>query len=286
MAARVWCWTPNPVLEIKFSHRGCFVSAGGKAHNVARQLRCWGVPVVSVVAEAGPEWIRQAKRDGTRIRVIPVPALARTGWAFINGPGQRLDFFTPDPRWTHRDWSRCRHYFLRNVRKGEWLVVAGSVPQGARRGWWRTLFSELRNNGVRVLVDGKGPLLREALAAGVEWAKANLSEAEETLMCRGGSGCLDKMKKLSGGRSCLMITRGSRGLVLRAGQTNLTVPSPKIRLQDATGAGDVVTAALMVGIRKNWEIGKIARFAAWAGAEQAATRDGAVGRLMGRGVFR
>jgi sugar/nucleoside kinase (ribokinase family) len=50
-------------------------------------------------------------------------------------------------------------------------------------------------------------------------------------------------------------------------------------LQDATGSGDVVTAALIYGIRKVWEIEKVAGFAVWAGSEHAARRDGMVTRL-------
>jgi 1-phosphofructokinase len=167
------------------------------------------------------------------------------------------------------------------VRSGDWLVVAGSVPSGARPGWWRTLFLGLGKKGVRILVDGKGQLLREAMQAGVEWAKANLAEAEETMQKKGASRCLEAMRNLSCGRSCLSITQGSRGLVLQAGKQRFPVRAPKIRLRDATGSGDVVSAALVYGIRKGWEIEKVAGFAVWAGSEKAARRDAVVRRLKG-----
>jgi len=287
MASRVWCFTPNPVFETKIESTGgrAVLSAGGKAHNVARQLHCWGVPVVSVVPKPGPDWLHAARRDRVPLRQVPIRSTARTGWAVVEAAGRRLDFFTEDPRWKGGDWNRCGLFLRRMVRSGDWLVVAGSVPSGARPGWWRTLFLGLGKKGVRILVDGKGQLLREAMQAGVEWAKANLAEAEESIQKKGASRCLEAMRNLSCGRSCLSITQGSRGLVLQAGKQRFSVRAPKIRLLDATGSGDVVTAALIYGIRKGWEIAKTAGFAVWAGSENAARRNEVVARLKGRGGF-
>ena len=136
-----------------------------------------------------------------------------------------------------------------------------------------------------MVVDSRGPVLREALAAGVDWAKANLNEAEETVGQKGVSGCLAGMRKLSRGQGGHLITQGDRGLVLQMGTKKMAVPAPKIQVQDATGSGDVVTAALIYGIRKGWEIGKVAGFAVWAGSENAARRNKVVARLKRRGVF-
>jgi fructose-1-phosphate kinase PfkB-like protein len=283
MPARVWCFTPNPVFETKIESPGgrAVLSAGGKAHNVARQLHCWGVPAFSVVSKPGPDWLQAARRDRVPLRKVPIRSAARTGWAVVEAAGRRLDFFTEDPRWKSWDWNRCGLFLRRMVRSGDWLVVAGSVPSGARPGWWRTLFLGLRKKRVRILVDGKGQLLREAMQAGVEWAKANLAEAEETMQKKGASRCLEAMRNLSCGRSCLSITQGSRGLVLQAGKQRFPGRAPKIHLLDATGSGDVASAALIYGIRKGWEIEKVAGFAVWAGSEKAARRDAVVRRLKG-----
>ena len=282
--ARVWCLTPNPVLEIKFSRGRTVVSAGGKGHNVARQLRRWKVSAVSVTAQTGVDWLRAARRDRVPIRQIPIQASARKGWALLEKAGERLDFFTQDPIWKKQDWSRCETFLCRNIRRGDWLVVAGSAPRGAPSGWWRFLFLELKKRGAQILVDGKSRLLREALKAGVNWAKANLAEAEETTGQRGPERCLRSMETLLRGRSGLLITLGSRGLVLRKGKTKLAVSAPKIQCRDATGSGDVVTSAWVFGILRGWEMEKVAGFAVWAGSEKAAQRGMVVKRLKGRGV--
>ncbi len=279
MAVRVWCWTPNPVLEIKFANGRRTVAAGGKAHNVARQLRRWAVPAISVVSKPGPDWMQTARQERVPVRELPVQSVARTGWALVEKEGVRCDFFTDDPRWNPTDWIRCGLFLRRAVRKGDWLVVAGSVPAGARTGWWQTLFLALKKQGVRILVDGKGQLLREGLEAGVEWAKANQEEAEETVKRKGARRCLEAMGVLSRNRSCLLITQGSRGLMMKVGRKIFAVPAPRIRLWDATGSGDAVTAALIYGIGKSWEMEKVAGFAVWAGSENAARRDAVGSRL-------
>lgn len=280
-SSRVWCFTPNPVVETKFVHGRRAIAAGGKGHNVAQQLRAWRVPAFSVVAKAGTKWIQAAKKDGSPIREIPIHSAARTGWAFLEQAGKRLDFFTEDPQWKTADWNQCGKFLLRVVRSGDWLVVAGSTPKGARPGWWKSLFLGLKKRGGRILVDGKGQLLREGLQAGVDWAKANLAEVEETMNRRGMGRCLAGMRTLSRGRSCLVVTLGPRGLMMEVGRTKMAVPAPKVRLWDATGSGDVVTAALIYGIHHGWEIEKLAGFAAWAGSENAARRHGVVKRLKG-----
>jgi len=285
MPARVWCWTPNPVLETKFSEGRRIVSAGGKGHNVARQLCQWGLPVVSVVSKVGKEWLQVARNDGLPIREIPIRSIARTGWALVEGSGNRLDFFTEDPQWESADWGRCRKNLGRWIRPRDWLVVAGSVPAGAPRGGWKSLFLSLKKRGVRILVDGKGQLLCEALQAGVDWAKGNLGEVEDTVSRKGESRCLAAMRKISKGKTSLMVTLGSQGLAICHQGRPFRVPAPRIQVWDATGSGDVVTAALIYGIRKGWEIGKVAGFAVWAGSENAARRNQVVARLKGRGVF-
>ena len=285
MPARVWCWTPNPVLETKFTEGGRIVSAGGKGHNVARQLRQWGVPAISVVSKVGKGWLYAARKDELPTREIAIRSPSRTGWSLVEGPGNRRDFFTEDPKWRTSDWGRCALFWRRNLRKGDWLVVAGSVPTGARQGWWRNLFLRLKKGGVRIVVDGKGQLLRAALKSGVDWAKGNLEEVEVTINQKGGGRCLAAMQKIFKGRSSLMLTLGSQGLIFHHEGQLCKVLAPRIRCWDATGSGDVVTAALIYGIRKGWEIGKVAGFAAWAGSENAARRNELVARLKGRGVF-
>ena len=119
---RVWCFTPNPVRETKFvvGSGRVEVSAGGKGRNVARQLRGWGVPVIS-------ETIFDALASGSDVGSDP---RERMGWAWVREGEERIDFFTRDPEISVTDWARIGKYWRQDLRRGDWWVVAGSSATG------------------------------------------------------------------------------------------------------------------------------------------------------------
>ena len=248
--ARVWCFTPNPVFETKIeSSNGCVVlSAGGKGHNVARQLHRWGVPAISVVCSSGAEgkeWMDHARKEGVKTLQIPVRAGMRQGWAWLKEGIKRIDFFTEDLKIGPREWKKIREYWMRNLKSGDWWVVAGSSARGWSRGWWKKVIGDLQKKGVTVLVDSRGALMREAVAAGADWIKCNLAEAEATTGVNGVDRCI---RNLTGnGTTGVVVTLGKEGLVADVNGSRFLVAAPKVKVKDPTGSGDVVTAALIYG---------------------------------------
>jgi len=271
--SRVWCFTPNPVFETKIeTPRGCFVtSAGGKGHNVARQLHRWGVPAISVIGDGGAggeAWMAHAKKEGVKVLRIPVEAGMRQGWALLKEGVERIDFFTEDLKIGKSGWRKIKDFWIRNVMSGDWWVVAGSSATGWPKGWWKKLIGDLQKKGVTVLVDSRGALLREAVQAGTDWIKCNLAEAEETTGMKGLQRCI---RNLAGnGTTGVVVTLGKKGLVAEVNGTKFSIPAPKVRVRDATGSGDVVTAALIYGEMCGGTIHQTLQTAVRAGASYAA----------------
>ena len=272
---RVWCFTPNPVFETKIeSPSGRVVSsAGGKAHNVARQLYRWGVPTISVecnVGAEGKEWMDHARKEGVKTLQIPARAGMRQGWALLEEGVERIDFFTEDLKIGSREWRKIREYWKRNLKSGDWWVVAGSSATGWPRGWWKKLIGDLQKKGVTVLVDSRGALMREAVAAGADWIKCNLAEAEATTGMKGVERCI---RNLTGnGTTGVLVTLGKEGLVAEVNGTKFSIPAPKVKVKDPTGAGDVVTAAFIYGEILGWTTDKTLRIAAGIGAWKVSQR--------------
>ena len=267
--ARVWCFTPNPVFETKIeSPSGQVVSsAGGKGHNVARQLHRWGVPAISVVCNGGAEgkaWIDHARKEGVKTVQIPVRAGMRQGWAFLKEGVERIDFFTEDLKIGSREWRKIREYWMRNLKSGDRWVVAGSSARGWPKGWWKKVIGDLQKKGVTVLVDSRGALLREAVQAGVAWIKCNLDEAEETTGMDGFERCIPSL--IANGMTGAVVTLGKDGLVAEVNASRFSIPAPKVKVKDPTGAGDVVTAALIYGETHGWTMEKTLQIAAGVGA--------------------
>ncbi len=242
---RVWCFTPNPVLEKKFEEKTgrCFCSKGGKGRNVARQLQQWGIPTFSVSVSSSS--ILETDL-GTEPGSDPkAGAGERQGWAWVREGIERIDFFTEDLKVGSREWRKIREYWMRNLKSGDWWVVAGSSATGWPKGWWKKLIGDLQKKGVTVLVDSRGALMREAVAAGADWIKCNLAEAEATTGMKGVERCIPNL--IGNGTTGVMVTLGKEGLVAEVNGTKFSIPAPKVKVKDPTGSGDVVTAALIYG---------------------------------------
>ena len=272
---RVWCFTPNHVFETKIeSPSGRVVlSAGGKGHNVARQLHLWGVPTISVVCNGGvegKEWMDHARKGGVKTLQIPVRAGMRQGWAWLKEGVERVDFFTEDLKIGPREWKKIREYWMRNLKSGDWWVVAGSSATGWPRGWWKNLIGDLQQKGVIVLVDSRWALLREAVQAGADWIKCNLAEAEATTGLMRVDRCIRNLK--GNGTTGALVTLGKDGLVAEVNGSRFSIPAPKVKVKDPTGAGDVVTAALVYGETRGWTMEKTLQIAAGVGALKVSRR--------------
>jgi len=239
---RVWCFTPNPVRERKFvvGSGRVEVSDGGKGRNVARQLCAWGIPAIS-------KTIFDSLVSGSDVGSDP---RERVGWALVTEGEERIDFFAMDPEINFKGWARIGKYWRQVLRKGDWWVVAGSSATGWPKGWWKKLISDLQKKGVTVLVDSRGALMREAVAAGADWIKCNLAEAEATTGVNGVDRCI---RNLTGnGTTGVMVTLGKEGLVAEVNGTKFSIPAPKVKVKDPTGSGDVVTASLIYGEMLNF----------------------------------
>jgi len=263
----VWCFTLNPVFEKKFEEKTgrCFCSKGGKGRNVARQLQQWGIPTISVSVSSSSILETDV---GTEPGSDPkAGAGERQGWAWVREGIERIDFFTEDLKVGSMEWRKIREYWMRNLKSGDWWVVAGSSARGWPRGWWKKLIGDLQKKGVTVLVDSRGAFMREAVAAGADWIKCNLAEAEETTGKKGVERCIRNL--IGNGTTGVMVTLGKDGLLAEVNGTMFSIPAPKVKVKDPTGAGDVVTAALIYGEIRRWAIERTLESAVRVGARKA-----------------
>ncbi len=271
----MWCFTPNPVFETKIeSPSGRVVSsAGGKGHNVARQLHRWGVPAISVIGDGGAggeAWMAHAKKEGVKVLRIPVETGMRQGWALLKERVERNDFFTEDLKVGRSGWRKIKDFWIRNLKSGDWWVVAGSSAEGWPKGWWKNLISDLQKKGVTVLVDSRGAILREAVEAGADWIKCNLEEAEQTTGLKGVDRCIRNL--IGDGTTGAVVTLGKDGLMAEVNGTMFRIHAPKVKVKDPTGAGDGVTAGLVYGETRLWTMEKTLRIAAGVGAWKVSRR--------------
>jgi len=221
-----------------------------------------------------------AKNEGVKVLQIPVGGGMRQGWALLEEGVERVDFFTKDLKIAPMDWKKVREFWMRNLKSGDWWVVAGSSATGWPKGWWKKVIGDLQKKGVTVLVDSRGALLQEAVEAGADWIKCNLGEAEETTGMNGVEGCIGKL--VGSGTTGVFVTSGKEGMAADVNGSRFLIPAPKVKVKDPTGSGDVVTAALIYGEIQGWAMGKTFLAAVCAGAWNAA--DGRMGKVAKRSL--
>jgi fructose-1-phosphate kinase PfkB-like protein len=202
------------------------------------------------------------------------------GWALVREGEERIDFFTEDMKIGPGEWRKIREYWMRNLKSGDWWVVAGSSATGWPKGWWKKLISDLQKKGVSVLVDSRGALLREAVEAGADWIKCNLAEAEETTGLKGVDRCIRSLKR--DGTTGVVVTLGKDGLAAEVNGERIFAFPPQVKVLDATGSGDVVTATILYGELQKWTMERTLRIAVNAGAWNT-KEEGDVARAILRG---
>jgi fructose-1-phosphate kinase PfkB-like protein len=225
------------------------------------------VPTISVICDGGAEgvaWMDHAKKEGVKTLQIPVRAGVRQGWALLEEGVERIDFFTEDLKIGRREWEKIREYWMRNLKPGDWWVVAGSSATGWPKGWWKRLIGDMQKNGVTVLVDSRGAILREAVEAGADWIKCNLAEAEATTGLMGVDRCIRNL--IGDGTTGAVVTLGKDGLVADVNGSRFLISAPKVKVNDPTGAGDLVTAALVYGETRGWTMERTLQVATGVGA--------------------
>jgi fructose-1-phosphate kinase PfkB-like protein len=226
-----------------------------------------------VVCNGGAEgeiWIDHAKKERVKVLQIPVKSGMRQGWAWLKEGVERIDFFTEDLEVGKSGWRKIRDFWIRNCKLGDWWVVAGSSATGWPKGWWKKVIGDLQKKGVTVLVDSRGALLREAVQAGADWIKCNLDEAEETTGLMRVDQCIRNL--IGDGTTGAVVTLGKDGLLAEVNGSWFSIPSHKVKVKDPTGAGDVVTAALVYGETHGWAMEKTLEIAAGVGAGKVSHR--------------
>ncbi|MGN1235634.1 MAG: 1-phosphofructokinase [Christensenellaceae bacterium] len=138
---------------------------------------------------------------------------------------------------------------LSPLQKGDWLVLAGSVPKGLPPTVYRDVMAALRHRGVNVIVDAAGELLRTSLEEVPFLVKPNLKEIEEVLGVKIDSeealiGAAKKLRALGARNVIVSLGKDGALMVTETGEIFRRLP-PEGRVVDCVGAGDSLVAGFL-----------------------------------------
>jgi 6-phosphofructokinase 2 len=157
-------------------------------------------------------------------------------------PGQRLN----EP-----EWKSCLAYVNHLDPTPEYLVLSGSLPEGAPDGFYGHIAADAKERGIKVILDTSGRALAAPLKAGVYLTKLNRGEFADS----GYSGSLDDYQNMlatmaemvaDGMAEVLIVTLDADGaLMVSQNGDSLHVRPPPVTIVSHVGAGDSFVSVLV-----------------------------------------
>ena len=224
---------------------------GGKGINVSKVIAKLGGESRAVGILGGEsgkmlEKLLEGEPFATRFRFVE--GQTRTNLKIIDRERHtNTDINEPGLTVTDADLDALLHELSAELRPGDIVVLAGSLPKGAPQDTYRTWTAACKKAGARVFLDADGALLAEGLKAAPYLIKPNDDE-----LSRLAGKKLETLEELTAeGRRLLergiervVISLGGRGaLYLRKGST-IYAEGLKVPVGSTVGAGDSVVAAL------------------------------------------
>lgn len=224
---------------------------GGKGINVSKVIAKLGGESCAVGILGGGsgkmlEKLLEGEPFATRFRFVE--GQTRTNLKIIDRERHtNTDINEPGLTVTDADLDALLRELLAELRPGDIVVLAGSLPKGAPQDTYRSWTAACKKAGARVFLDADGALLAEGIKAAPYLIKPNDDELSrlagrklETIEELTAEG----QKLLERGIERVVISLGGRGaLYLRKGST-IYAEGLRVPVGSTVGAGDSVVAAL------------------------------------------
>lgn len=230
------------------------IYAGGGGINVSRCITELGGESWALITRGGLTGTiltEMLDEIGVSRRVVKIAGHTRLcGIVFERSSKQEYRVTPPGPTLTENEWQAC--LALVAEMQTEYVVATGSLARGVPTDFYARVAMAAKERGAKVILDTSGEALAAALDAGVHLVKPSLRELE-TLLGRKAYGP-DQQEALArqivdeGKAEIVALTLGEDGAVLVWKDGALRLPSPKVEVKSAVGAGDTFVGALTFGL--------------------------------------
>lgn len=150
------------------------------------------------------------------------------------------------------------------IRKEDFIIFCGSIPQGVPKTIYSDLIRHYKNKGVYTVLDTSGELLREGIKAKPSLIKPNEFELQ-TLLKRSietdDEVITAAQELVKTGISEVIVSRGSKGAIYINDKNVIRVNGHKLDVKNTVGAGDALLGGFMYAKSKNFTIEESLKFA-------------------------
>ncbi len=162
------------------------------------------------------------------------------------------------------------------IGEGDTVVLTGSIPASLPDDLYDMIMRRMENRGIRFVVDAPGTLLLQSLSAKPFLIKPNNHELGRLFDVHPElpEECLPYARLLhERGAQNVLVSCGKHGAALLDENGNEhIVLTPKIKLVNATGAGDSMVAGFLAMVEKGESYEQALRFASTCGSATAASK--------------
>ena len=242
------------------------VLASGKGLNVARVARELGAPVMVLgvigTDENGQAILRGARAHGISMRAVRVRGPSRVCTLIIDPGKTETVINEAGPARGAGVLAKLLSVLRSGLRRARVLVLAGSLPAVLPEDFYARAIRLARVAGVRTVLDAAGAPLRRGLVARPDFVKVNQAEIADAI-----GGELDSddavfaaaktLQAQTGGQ--VLVTLGDAGAALITADGAWHLRPPTVTRVSAIGAGDSLTAGLVVGLLRGQSVLDAAR---------------------------
>lgn len=264
--------TLNPALDktiyLKNYHHGevniidkSILDPGGKGINVSKILNNFSCPYISlgfIGGMNGKILEDRLSEMGIRYKFTPVKANTRINTKMIeSATGKTTDLNEQGDEICLEELNRFIKECKEIMKEGDTLVLSGSVPKGIPQNIYYELCEIARQVGARVIIDSKGPLLKEALKSKVFLIKPNVEELEtlSDKVFNHFDEIVDYCNELiSNNVEYICLSMGSDGALLIGKDLFVQAKVPKVEVKSTVGAGDSLLGAMIGYLSSGYSI--------------------------------
>lgn len=244
---------PGMVNRVKSIRR----DAGGKGLLVSKTIEALGGEsvAISIVGGATGQFIRgQLDEMGIQNDLVEVNTETRTNLKIIDNTKKTYTEINEPGAPVHEMVVEEAVYALEShMRKGDAVVLAGSLPEGCKPGIYADIIQVCKAAGARVYLDCDGEAFKLGVAAKPHLIKPNKYELAELCGCdpEDDIACMQEAKQLvAQGVGSVLLSLGAYGALYVSENFCLRGQGIKVPVIGRSGAGDAMTAAMVLGEEK------------------------------------
>lgn len=246
---------------------------GGKGINVSKILKNYNEDSVCLGFLGGftGQFIKEElEKDKIKTDFIKVSEDTRINIK-MNNNGLESEIAGTSPKIDEKNLKELLKYFSDNLKNEDILVLSGSVPGSLPIEIYRDII-EILPEGVKVILDTRGPAFEKALKKGVFLIKPNKDEineffnsnleTEEELIEAG------KKLQLLGAKNVL-ISLGAKGSIFISEKNTYKSGVPAGNLISSNGSGDSMIGGFIYGLSNGMELEECYKYGIASGSATA-----------------